>query len=76
LVEPRVPNPSTGWHIPERLPLPINPTNTLIIPGTENRGRSGVLWGVLAFRTRSLLFGLLQHALLGIALDYFLCYWC
>jgi uncharacterized protein len=34
---------------------------------------AGLLWGVLAFRTRSLLSGLLQHALLGIALDYFIC---
>lgn len=35
---------------------------------------AGLFWGVLAFRTRSLLSGLLQHALLGIALDYFLCF--
>lgn len=34
----------------------------------------GILWGYLAFRTRSLLSGLLQHALLGIALDYFICF--
>ncbi len=34
----------------------------------------GLLWGVLAFRTRSLLAGLLQHFLLGITLDWFLCY--
>jgi uncharacterized protein len=36
---------------------------------------AGLLWGILAFRTRSLLSGLLQHALLGITLDYFLCFW-
>ena len=35
---------------------------------------AGVLWGALALRTRSLLSGLLQHALLGIALDYLLCF--
>jgi membrane protease YdiL (CAAX protease family) len=35
---------------------------------------AGLLWGILAFRTRSLLSGMLQHALLGIALDYFLCF--
>jgi uncharacterized protein len=34
----------------------------------------GVLWGVLAFRTRSLASGALQHALLGISLDWFICY--
>jgi len=34
----------------------------------------GILWGVIAYRTRSLLSGLLQHLLLGIALDYFICY--
>ena len=36
---------------------------------------AGVLWGVLAFRTRSLLSGLVQHYLLGVTLDWFLCYW-
>jgi membrane protease YdiL (CAAX protease family) len=35
---------------------------------------AGLLWGILAFRTRSLLSGLLQHALLGIALDFFICF--
>jgi membrane protease YdiL (CAAX protease family) len=35
---------------------------------------AGLIWGILAFRTRSLLSGMLQHALLGIALDYFLCF--
>ncbi len=34
----------------------------------------GLLWGVLAFRTRSLASGLVQHFLLGISLDWFLCY--
>lgn len=34
----------------------------------------GLLWGMLALRTRSLLSGLGQHFLLGISLDYFLCY--
>jgi uncharacterized protein len=32
----------------------------------------GLLWGMLAFRTRSLLSGLVQHCLLGISLDWFL----
>jgi membrane protease YdiL (CAAX protease family) len=34
----------------------------------------GVLWGVIAYRSQSLLSGLLQHFLLGIALDYFICF--
>ncbi len=34
----------------------------------------GLLWGFLAFRTRSLASGLVQHFLLGISLDWFLCY--
>lgn len=34
----------------------------------------GLVWGILAFRTRSLLSGLLQHFLLGITLDWFICY--
>ncbi len=34
----------------------------------------GILWGLLAYRTRSLLAGLLQHFLLGISLDWFICY--
>jgi membrane protease YdiL (CAAX protease family) len=34
----------------------------------------GILWGILAFRTRSLLSGLVQHFLLGLLLDYFICY--
>lgn len=44
-------------------------------PASETFGSllAGLLWGILAFRTRSLLSGLLQHSLLGIALDWFLC---
>jgi uncharacterized protein len=34
----------------------------------------GLLWGVLAYRTRSLLSGLIQHFLLGILLDAFICF--
>lgn len=34
---------------------------------------AGLLWGALAWRTRSLLAGTLQHWLLGASLDYFLC---
>jgi len=33
----------------------------------------GILWGILAFRNRSLVSGLLQRFVLGIALDYFVC---
>jgi uncharacterized protein len=33
----------------------------------------GLLWGFLAYRTRSLLSGLLQHYLLGVLLDWFIC---
>jgi uncharacterized protein len=33
----------------------------------------GLLWGALAWRTRSLLAGYCQHWLLGASLDYFLC---
>jgi membrane protease YdiL (CAAX protease family) len=32
-----------------------------------------LIWGLLAYRTRSLLSGLLQHSLLGISLDWFIC---
>lgn len=35
---------------------------------------AGILWGLLAFRTRSLLSGFLQHCLLGITLDWFIVY--
>jgi membrane protease YdiL (CAAX protease family) len=34
----------------------------------------GLIWGILVYRTRSLLSGLLQHALLGILLDWFICH--
>lgn len=34
---------------------------------------AGLLWGVLAYRTRSLLSGLAQHYALGVALDWFIC---
>ena len=34
----------------------------------------GVVWGLIAYRSRSLLSGLLQHFLLGISLDFFICY--
>ena len=45
-------------------------------PAAETFGAiaGGILWGVIAYRTRSLLSGLLQHFLLGTALDWFLCY--
>jgi membrane protease YdiL (CAAX protease family) len=33
----------------------------------------GLFWGWLAYRTRSIVSGMLQHALLGIGLDAFLC---
>jgi len=44
-------------------------------PGSEVFGAffAGLLWGILAYRTRSLLSGTLQHALLGILLDWFVC---
>ena len=34
----------------------------------------GLFWGALAVRTRSILSGFLQHALLGIALDWLICF--
>ncbi len=34
----------------------------------------GILWGVAALRTRSLLPGLVGHAALGLSLDWFLCF--
>jgi uncharacterized protein len=45
-------------------------------PASETYGSllAGLLWGILAYRTRSLLSGLLQHYLLGISLDWFLCH--
>lgn len=44
-------------------------------PGTEAFGAifGGLLWGILVYRTRSLGAGLVQHALLGLSLDWFLC---
>jgi len=45
-------------------------------PGAEVYGAifGGILWGLLAYRTRSLLSGLAQHFLLGLALDWFICF--
>jgi membrane protease YdiL (CAAX protease family) len=45
-------------------------------PATETYAAiaGGLFWGVLAFRTRSLLSGMLQHFLLGLSVDFFLCY--
>jgi membrane protease YdiL (CAAX protease family) len=42
-------------------------------PASEVYGAifGGMLWGMLAFRTRSLLSGLVQHYLLGVSLDWF-----
>ena len=34
----------------------------------------GIVWGILAFRTRSLLSGLSQHYALGVSLDWFICF--
>jgi membrane protease YdiL (CAAX protease family) len=33
-----------------------------------------LVWGILAFRTRSIVWGLLIHWLLGVSLDFFICY--
>ena len=43
-------------------------------PASEVYGAifGGMLWGMLAFRTRSLLSGLVQHYFLGVSLDWFL----
>jgi nucleoside-diphosphate-sugar epimerase len=35
---------------------------------------AGLYWGMVAFRTQSLLPSLVQHFLLGIVLDWFICY--
>ena len=45
-------------------------------PASEAFGAilGGIIWGLLAFRTRSLLSGFLQHSLLGITLDWALCH--
>jgi len=44
-------------------------------PATETYGAIavGLLWGVLAYRTRSLLSGLVQHYTLAVSLDWFIC---
>jgi len=34
----------------------------------------GLLWGMVVFRSRSLLYVLLVHWLLGVSLDYFICF--
>jgi membrane protease YdiL (CAAX protease family) len=34
----------------------------------------GLIWGIVAFRSRSLLYILIVHWLLGISLDYFICF--
>ena len=34
----------------------------------------GLVWGLIAFRTRSILFIILLHWLLGVSLDFFICY--
>jgi membrane protease YdiL (CAAX protease family) len=45
-------------------------------PASETFGAifGGLLWGILALRTRSLFSGLAQHYVLGIALDAFICF--
>jgi membrane protease YdiL (CAAX protease family) len=45
-------------------------------PASETYGAmvAGAFWGMLAFHTRSLLSGLLQHYLLGLAADYSICF--
>ena len=45
-------------------------------PDTEAFGAilGGIIWGLVAFRTRSILSGYLQHSLLGITLDWALCH--
>jgi uncharacterized protein len=34
----------------------------------------GLVWGIIAFRARSILFIILLHWLLGVSLDFFICY--
>ncbi|MBI2620142.1 MAG: CPBP family intramembrane metalloprotease [Ignavibacteriales bacterium] len=34
----------------------------------------GIVWGMLAFRTRSLVYGIVTHWILGISLDFFIVY--
>jgi membrane protease YdiL (CAAX protease family) len=45
-------------------------------PGSETYGAifGGLLWGMFAFRTRSIVSGLVQHALLGLSVDWFICF--
>ena len=45
-------------------------------PASETFGAilGGIIWGLVAFRTRSLLSGFLQHSLMGITLDWALCH--
>ncbi len=45
-------------------------------PASEAFGAvlGGIIWGLLAFRTRSILSGFLQHSLLGLVLDWTLCH--
>lgn len=45
-------------------------------PAVETYGAiaGGIIWGIIAYRTRSLLAGLLQHFLLGISLDLCICW--
>jgi len=45
-------------------------------PAAESFGAigAGIVWGVIAFRSRSLLAGLLLHFMLGITLDLLICY--
>jgi len=65
----------------------MGPANALLIqvmassllhfgkPGVETFSAilGAILWGCVAYRTRSLLSGLGQHYLLGLSLDFFLC---
>lgn len=43
-------------------------------PETFGAIAGGILWGTYVFRTKSILSGLWQHFLLGLALDFFICY--
>jgi membrane protease YdiL (CAAX protease family) len=70
------------------LEKPLGPVNAILIqaivssllhigdPASEAFGGFfiGLLWGFMAFRTRSLLPSLAGHAALGLALDWFLCF--
>jgi membrane protease YdiL (CAAX protease family) len=35
---------------------------------------AGMVWGFVAYRTRSLASPLVQHAILGLTLDFLICY--